>query len=107
MPQGGDQVEPPNVTRSGRVHHEILNISTEIQEIKKHEEASEVTKAKALEYLQTNYPSELWCHVYTDRSAKDATRNGGSGVHIKYPDTKSSSHSFAVGKLAFNFRAEF
>ena len=43
--------------------------------------------------------------VYTDGSAKDATRNGGSGVYIKYPDT-TSSHSFAVGKLVSNFRAE-
>ena len=95
-----------NRTRSCRVHHNILNISTEIPEIQKQEEASEVTKAKALEYLQNNYPSELWCHVYTDGSAKDAPRKGGSGVYIKYPDTTSSSHSFTVGKLASNFRAE-
>ena len=104
MPQGGDEIEPLNATRYGRVHHKILNISTEIPEI--HEETSEVTKAKALEYLQNNHPSEGWCHVYTDGSAKDATRNGGSGVYIKYPDTTSSSHSFAVGKLASNLRAE-
>ena len=106
MPQGEDEIEPLNVTRSCRVRHNIFNISTEIPEIQKHEEASEVTKAKALEYLQNYHPSEVWCHVYTDGSAKDATRNGGSGVYIKYPDTKSSSHSFAVGKLASNLRAE-
>ena len=105
MPQGEDEIEPLNATRSGRVHHKILNISTEIPQIQKHEEASVVTKAKALEYLQNNYPSELWCHFYTYGSAKDATRNGASGVHIKYPDTTSSSHSFAAGKLASNFRA--
>ena len=106
MPQGEDETEPLNATRYGRVHHKILNICTEIPEIQKHEEASEVTKAKALEYLQNNYPSELKCHVYTDGLAKDATRNGGSGVHIKYLDTTASSHSYAVGKLASNFRAE-
>ena len=106
MPQGEGKIEPLNGTRSGRVHPKILNISTEIPEIQKHKEASEVTKAKALEYLQNNCPSKLWCHVYTDGSAKDATRNGGSGVYIKYPDTTYSSHSFAVGKLASNFRAE-
>ena len=106
MPQGEDEIEPLNATRSGRVHHKIFNISTEIPEIQKQEECSEVTKAKALEFLQNNYPPELWCHVYTDGSAKDATRNGGSGVYIKYPDKTSSSHSFAVGKLASNFRAE-
>ena len=106
MPQGDNEIEPLNATRSGRVHHKILNISTEIQEIQKHEEASEVIKSKALEYLQNNYPSELSCHVYTDGSANDATINGGSGVYINYRDATSSSHSFAVGKLASNFRTE-
>ena len=77
MSRGEDEIEPLNATRSCRVHHKTLNISTEIPEIQKYEETSEVTKAKALEYLQNNYPSELWCHVYTDGSAKDATRNGG------------------------------
>ena len=91
MLQGEDEIEPLNATRSGRLHHKILNISTEIPDIQK--KSSEVTKAKALEYLQNNYPSELWCHVYTDGSAKDATRIGGSRVYIKYPDTTSSSHS--------------
>ena len=66
----------------------------------------EVRKAKALEYIQNNCASELWCHVYTDSSVEDVTRNGGSGVYIKYPDTTSSSHSFAVGKLASTLRAE-
>ena len=106
MPQGEDEIEPLNATRSGRAHHKICNIGIEIPEIQKQEESIEVTKAKALEYLKNNYPSELWCHFYTDGSAKDATRNGGSGVYIKYPDTTSSSHSFAVWKLASNFRAK-
>ena len=34
MPQGDNEIEPLNATRSGRVHHKILNISTEIQEMK-------------------------------------------------------------------------
>ena len=67
MPQGEDEIEPLNATRSGRVHHKIFNISTEIPGIQKQEECSEVTKAKALEFLQNNYPPELWCHVYTGR----------------------------------------
>ena len=59
MSQGEDEIEPLDATRSGRVHHKILNISTEASEIQKHKEAGEVTKAKALEYLQNNYQSEL------------------------------------------------
>ena len=42
MPQREDEIEPLNATRSIRVHHKILKISTEIPEIQKHEEASEV-----------------------------------------------------------------
>ena len=34
MPQGEDEVESLNATRSGRVHHRILYISTEIPRIK-------------------------------------------------------------------------
>ena len=79
----------------------VFSYKKKIPEIQKHEKASE-----ALKYLQNNYPSEHWCHVYTDGSAKDATRNGGSGVYITYPGTTSSSYSFAVGKLASNFRAQ-
>ena len=103
MPQGEDEIEPRNPARSNRVHHIILNTSSEIPEIQNYDEASENPKAK---YLPNNYPLELWCHVYTDGSDKDATRNRGSGVYIKYPDTKSLSQSFAVGKLVSKFRAE-
>ena len=52
MPQGEDETEPLNATRSGRAHHKIFNISTEISEIQKQEESSEVTKAKALEIFK-------------------------------------------------------
>ena len=107
MPQGEDEIKPLNATISGRVHGSTLNISAEIPEIQRQEESSEVIKAKTLEHLQNSYPSEFRCHVYIDGSAKGATRNGGSGVYIKYPHTTSSSHSFAVvGKLASLFRAE-
>ena len=55
MPQGEDEIEPLNATRSGRAHHKIFNISIEIPEIQKQEESIEVTKAKALEYFKSNY----------------------------------------------------
>ena len=45
MPQGEEEIELLNATRSGRVHYRILNISTDISEKQKHEEASEITKA--------------------------------------------------------------
>ena len=58
---------------------------------------------KKLANLRNNSKS---LRISTNGSAKDAIRNGGSGVDIKHPTTTSSSHSFAVGKLASNFRAE-
>ena len=91
MPQGEDEIEPLNATRSG---DKILNINTEIPAIQKQEEASEVTKAKALEYLQNNYPSELWCHVYTDCSAKDATRNGFGLVWFGFLTSSSTTRLY-------------
>ena len=37
MPQGEDEKEPLNATRSGRVHDRILKISTEIPEIQNYD----------------------------------------------------------------------
>ena len=89
MPQGEDEIEPLNATRSGRVHHKIFSISTGNPEIQKQEESSEVTKAKALKYLQNNYPSELWCHVYTEAQLRMQpemeAQEFTSNIHTQHP----------------------
>ena len=36
--------------------------------------------ALALEMLEEKYPQADWTHIYTNGSAEDTVRNGGSGV---------------------------
>ena len=40
-------------------------------------------ETKSSNFINTNYPSELWIRVYTDGSAEEAVRNGGGGVLIE------------------------
>jgi len=43
--------------------------------------------------------------VYTDRSAAEATKDGGAGVYIKYNEN-DARHAYATGKYSTNYRAE-
>ena len=63
-------------------------------------------QALALEFLDQEYPSRSWTRAYTDGSASDATKKGGSGVYIQYPHQQAASLSFAVGEICTNFKAE-
>ena len=49
---------------------------------------------------------ETWIRVYTDGSAEQATRNGGAGVFIQYPDGAEDSLTFATGITSTNYKAE-
>ena len=62
-------------------------------------------KSLMLEYVKTEYPEDQWIHAYTDGSAAKATRNGGSGVYIRYNDGKAHI-TIATGKYASNFKRE-
>ncbi|XP_076464743.1 uncharacterized protein LOC143296601 [Babylonia areolata] len=46
-----------------------------------------------LEALNTKYPSDTWARAYTDRSAEEAVKNGGSVVYIRFPDGRTISKS--------------
>lgn len=63
-------------------------------------------RALALEYLDREYPAASWIHVYTDGSATDASRNGGSGVLFRQPGQEPTTLSLPAGCLCSNFRAE-
>ena len=52
------------------------------------------------------YPGSTWTQVFTDGSAEDATRNGGSGIYIRHPDGDCSTLAVPGGQLCSNFRAE-
>ena len=63
-------------------------------------------KSTTLEMLNEKYPSDVWTHIYTDGSADDAVKNGGSGVFIKTTDGQKHTFSNATGKRCSNFKAE-
>ena len=56
--------------------------------------------------LHTNYDASVWTRVYTDGSADEAIKNGGSGIFIRYPDGHTSSRSLPAGAHSSNYRAE-
>lgn len=63
-------------------------------------------RSLALEEIHSRYPARTWTHTYTDGSATDATRNGGSGAYILQPKSPPVSLSTPSGALSSNYRAE-
>ncbi|XP_076445852.1 uncharacterized protein LOC143283494 [Babylonia areolata] len=63
-------------------------------------------KLLTLETLSTKYPPNTWARAYTDGSAEEAVKNGGSGVYIRFPDSKTISKSVVKCTLSTNFHAE-
>ena len=63
-------------------------------------QAPELQKALTLEMIQSRYPKSTWTHVFTDGSAENAVRNGGSGAYIRRPDGTTSSLSIPAGDLS-------
>ena len=74
--------------------------------LSKNDQSDIVLKALALEAIHKRYPASRWVHAYTDGSAENATRNGGSGVYILQPKQHPTSLSAPCGELSSNFRAE-
>ena len=54
--------------------------------------------ALTLEMLEEKYPQADWTHIYTDGSAEDAVRDGGSGVFVRTPTGQTVRHSNATGR---------
>ena len=69
-------------------------------------QAPELQKALTLEMIQDRYPKSTWTHVFTEGSAENAVRNGGSCAYIRRPDGTTSSLSIPAGDLSSNCRAE-
>ena len=72
----------------------------------KGDQSDQMLKSLTLEMLASTYHPSTWTRVYTDGSADQAVRNGGSGVLICYQDGKQLSRSFPAGSIATNYRAE-
>ena len=69
-------------------------------------QARELQNALTLEMIQSHYPKSTWTHVFTDGSAENAVRNGGSGTYIRRSDGTTASLSIPAGDLSSNYRAE-
>ena len=55
--------------------------------------------------IQARYPKSTWTDAFTDGSAENAVRNGGSGAYTRPPDG-TTSLSIPAGDLSSNYRAE-
>ena len=82
------------------VRTEILGPAT------KGTQAQELQKTLKREIIQDRNPKSTWTHVFTDGSAENAVRNGGSGAYNRYSDGTTSSFSIPAGDLSSNYRAE-
>ena len=56
--------------------------------------------------MNTHFPQDRWTRVYTDGSARNAVKNGGAGIYIKYPDGQEEKISKATGVYSTNYKAE-
>ena len=72
----------------------------------KETQAPELQKALTLEMIQDRYPKSILTLVFTDGSAENALRNGGSGAYICRSHGTTSSLSIPACDLSANYRAE-
>ena len=59
-----------------------------------------------LALIADRFPHTAWTHVYTDGSAEEGMKSGGSGVYIRYLDGDTTSLSVPGGLQCSNYRAE-
>ena len=82
-----------------------FNFNIEGIEAKKKHPPEEL-KALTEHMIKVKYPSNTWIRSYTDGSADQAVKNGGSGIYTTYPDKTPSSISIPAGKRCTNYKAE-
>ena len=75
----------PGITSKEQLHGELRNLT--------------------LALIADRFPHTAWTHVYTDRSAEEGMKNGGSGVYIRYSDGDTTSLSVPGGLQCSNYRA--
>ena len=72
----------------------------------KGDQPDHMLRSLTLELLESAYHPSTWTRVYTDGSADQAVKNGGSGVLICYQDGRKTSRSLPAGSISTNYRAE-
>ena len=84
-----------------------VTIQTTITGVYGDEQQNDLQKrVAALSFLDEAYPNDLWTRVYTDGSAQNAVRNGGSGVYVEYPDGTTDTTSIPTGNYCNNYESE-
>ena len=59
-----------------------------------------------LALITDRFPHTAWTHVYTDGSAEEGMKNGGSSVYIRHSDGDTTSLSVPGGLQCSSYRAE-
>ena len=72
----------------------------------KEHHTDEELRSLTLEALIVAHLSITWARAYTDGSAEEAAKNGGSGFFFKLPDGRSIRKSVGTGQQSTNYRAE-
>ena len=84
-----------------------MKICKEIPGIgRKGEQPSPDLKNNTLDLIDEKYNNAEWTHVYTDGSATEAVKDGGSGIFIKYPSGNAKRISIPAGHTCSNYKAE-
>ena len=106
LPTNPEEREPLQDMDDWRVPTHNILLSTEVPGITTKKEQDTTLRTLTLEMLDRNYNGSVWTHAYTDGSSDAAVRNGGSGIHIRYPNNTTTSRSLPCGQLASNYRSE-
>ena len=70
------------------------------------EQLPEELRNLTLALIADRFPHNVWTHVYTNGSAEEGMKNGGSRVFIKYPDSDTTSLLVPGGLQCSNYGAE-
>ena len=88
----------------GQAETQTITLNSGIQAKEHH--TDEELRSLTLEALSAASLSITWARAYTDGSAEEAAKNGGSGVFIELPSGRSIRKSVATRQLSTNYRAE-
>ena len=83
-----------------------VTISLSVPGITSRDQLAPDLKSLTLQMIEEKFPPDTWTHVYTDGSAAEAVRDGGSGVLVRFSDGATKSVSVPGGKLCTNYQAE-
>ena len=84
-----------------------MEICKEIRGIeRKGEQTAPVLRTNTLDLIDEKYKNEKWTYVYTDCSATEAVKDGGSGIFIEYSSGNVKRISIPAGHTCSNYKAE-